>query len=304
MKLEQAADKFVKMLRLQPNETVLVITDKERLEIGEALLRSTAPNSTMLVIPLVGNHSQEPETYVGKQMLESDVILCPTTYSLTHTSAARTAKQEGKTVITMPGITEAVFVRGATEDYKKVQAMNTKLARALEKTQVVKVKSKEANLTVVCQDRTIVKDDGKYEKRPTLSNFPAGETGFAPSRGLTNGWFIVNKSQFCEKGTKISIDNGFVSDIQGDIKFKRMLFNIPNGRNIAEFSIGTNNKAKITGNVLEDEKVLGTCHIAFGDSKSLGGEVTSNIHLDFVIQKPDIWFNAKQVMKTGKLRLK
>jgi len=68
---------------------------------------------------------------------------------------------------------------------------------------------------------------------------------------------------------------------------------------LAEFGIGTNDQAKITGNVLEDEKVLGTCHIAFGNNISFGGKVYVPLHIDCVIDKPTIFFDGKKVMGEG-----
>ena len=59
------------------------------------------------------------------------------------------------------------------------------------------------------------------------------------------------------------------------------------GTNIAELGIGTNEKAKLTGNILEDEKILGTVHVAFGASAAIGGTVQVPVHLDCVVMKPD-----------------
>ena len=52
---------------------------------------------------------------------------------------------------------------------------------------------------------------------------------------------------------------------------------------------------------LEDEKVLGTCHIALGNNYSFGGKVNVPIHLDGIIKKPTIIFDDKIIMKEGKL---
>jgi leucyl aminopeptidase (aminopeptidase T) len=52
---------------------------------------------------------------------------------------------------------------------------------------------------------------------------------------------------------------------------------------------------------LEDEKVMGTAHIALGNNLSMGGKVNVGIHLDGVIKKPDIFFDDKLIMKKGKL---
>ena len=71
---------------------------------------------------------------------------------------------------------------------------------------------------------------------------------------------------------------------------------------IAEFAIGTNPTAKVTGVILEDEKALGTSHIAFGDNTSFkGGKNNSILHLDIIIQKPTIRLDNKIIMEKGEL---
>ena len=50
------------------------------------------------------------------------------------------------------------------------------------------------------------------------------------------------------------------------------------GTNLAELGIGTNEKAILTGNILEDEKILGTAHVAFGASAAIGGKVQVPVH--------------------------
>jgi leucyl aminopeptidase (aminopeptidase T) len=54
------------------------------------------------------------------------------------------------------------------------------------------------------------------------------------------------------------------------------------GTNLAELGVGTNERARLTGNILEDEKILGTVHVAFGASAGIGGTVSVPIHLDVV----------------------
>ncbi|MDP6642328.1 MAG: hypothetical protein QGF74_03045 [Candidatus Nanoarchaeia archaeon] len=62
-------------------------------------------------------------------------------------------------------------------------------------------------------------------------------------------------------------------------------------------------KAKVTGKILEDEKVMGTCHIALGSSLGFGGKVKVPIHLDGVIKKPTIFVDDEEIMRKGKFRL-
>jgi len=78
----------------------------------------------------------------------------------------------------------------------------------------------------------------------------------------------------------------------------------PHGRDartVAEFGIGTNDRAIVTGVILEDEKVMGTIHIAFGDNKSMGGSVRVASHLDGLVTRPSVWFDDRPIMKDGRL---
>ena len=104
---------------------------------------------------------------------------------------------------------------------------------------------------------------------------------------------------------EIKIKNGFINYISdGKIaeQFKKLLKN-KLYKNVAELGIGTNYKAKITGNVLEDEKVAGTCHIAFGNNKHFGGLVDVPFHVDVVIKNPTIYGDDLLIMEDGKLKV-
>ena len=73
-------------------------------------------------------------------------------------------------------------------------------------------------------------------------------------------------------------------------------------RNIAEFSIGTNPAARLSGNLAEDKKLLGSVHFAIGDNRSLGGSVESTIHLDGLMLEPTITVDeGKRLVREGKL---
>ena len=77
-----------------------------------------------------------------------------------------------------------------------------------------------------------------------------------------------------------------------------------NAFNIGELGIGTNPKARVTGAVLEDEKVLGTVHIALGDNTSyVGGHTKSGTHLDGILFQPTVKVNQQLIMRNGRLLL-
>jgi len=64
--------------------------------------------------------------------------------------------------------------------------------------------------------------------------------------------------------------------------------------------VGTNDRATLTGNILEDEKILGTTHIAFGASAGIGGTVTVPVHLDVVVLEPSLRIGDTQVLDAGR----
>jgi NADPH:quinone reductase len=69
----------------------------------------------------------------------------------------------------------------------------------------------------------------------------------------------------------------------------------------AEFGIGTNPSARITGIVLEDEKVYGTIHIAFGSNKPFGGTTEAGVHIDCVVKFPTVWLDGEKIIENGKV---
>ena len=75
----------------------------------------------------------------------------------------------------------------------------------------------------------------------------------------------------------------------------------PNGTNVAELGIGTNEKAILTGNILEDEKIIGTAHVAFGASAAIGGNVQVPVHLDVVSLRPEVTVDGTPIVLEGKL---
>lgn len=55
----------------------------------------------------------------------------------------------------------------------------------------------------------------------------------------------------------------------------------------------------LSGNPLEDEKALGTVHIAIGDNKSFGGKVEASVHLDGIMKNPILVIDGRTVIKNG-----
>ncbi|MHB8930254.1 MAG: aminopeptidase, partial [Melioribacteraceae bacterium] len=256
-------------------------------------------------------HGQEPMHQVAELMKMFDVVLCPTAKSLTHTNARRNASALGARIATFPGITEEIMIRGLNADYHRIAALTIKLQEILNDVNIVRVTSPiGTDITMNITGRKALPSKGLFHKKGESGNLPTGEAYIAPLEGKSNGVFFVDGSMASlgvvkGKPIRIEVKDGFAVNISGGSQAKKLdatLNKFGNlSRNIAEFGIGTNHKAKLSGVLLEDEKVMGTIHIALGDNKSMGGNVDIPIHLDGVVKKPTVFFDGKMIMKNGKL---
>lgn len=295
---------------LKQNESCLIVTDNKKRKIANILLkeaRKISEKCKLITKPIGRIHGEEPSKKIAKEMLKYDVILLVTTKSLSHTIARKNAVEKGARVASMPGIAESILKRAINVNYKQIQSLNNKIAKRLTKGKKVKIVTKKGtNLIFSIKGREGKADTGIYINEGNWGNLPAGETAIAPLECTANGTLVVDASMSDIGKTNqltITIKNGYAIKFKGkeSKKLKNLIKDLgKSARNIAEFGIGTNPKAKVTGTVLEDEKVLGTAHIALGDNISLGGAVKAKCHLDGVFFKPTIYVDNKKIMKDGK----
>ena len=296
------------------NEKILVITDELKREIGYSLFENAKRlgHQSLLVEMKAGKiNGEEPLESVAELMKKFDVVLVPTTKSITHTDARRNASAKGVRVATFPGITKEIMIRGMNADYNAISKRSIKLKKILEKGKQIKVTAPAGtDITFDIAGRTAIASKGLFHKKGESGNLPTGETFLAPVEGTANGVFVADGS-FAGLGlmkntkVKVEVKNGFATKITGGKpaqKLNAMLDEVGRrARNIAEFGIGTNDSAKLSGVLLEDEKVMGTVHIALGNNVTMGGTFNVPIHVDGVIKKPTVWMDGKLLMKDGKL---
>ena len=296
------------------NEKILVITDEQKREMGLSLHENAVRMGyfSLLVEMKSGKiNGEEPPAEIAELMQKFDVVCCPTAKSLTHTDARRSASAKGVRIATFPGITKEVMIRGMNADYDAISKRTIKLQKILEKGKSVRVTAPAGtDISFDIAGRKIIPSKGLFHAKGESGNLPTGETFLAPVEGTSNGVFVVDGSMaglglIKNANIKIEVENGYATKISGGIvakKLKVMLDKVgKEARNIAEFGIGTNDSAKLSGVLLEDEKVMGTIHIALGNNVSMGGSVNVPIHLDGVVKKPTVWMDGKLLMKDGKL---
>lgn len=317
-KLDKAAVIAIKdCMGAKKKEKILVVTDEVKRDIGYVLYNNALDlGFEALLVEMRSRryNGEEPPQEVAELMQKYDVVFCPTAKSLTHTDARRNASEHGTRIATFPGITPEVMIRGLNADYVKIAALTVKLKKIFEKTKIVRVTSPAGtDITMDITGRTAYASKGLFHKKGESGNLPTGETFVAPLEGKSSGVVVVDGSMaglgmIKNANIRIKVENGYAAEISGGAEAKKLIKLLDvhgkDARNVAEFGIGTNHKAKLSGILLEDEKVMGTIHIAFGDNKSMGGSVRVASHLDGLVKKPTVYFDSKVIMKDGKLLVK
>jgi aminopeptidase len=217
----------------------------------------------------------------------------------------------------MPGITEAMMLGSVNVNYLEMQNSAESVLKFLKDAKQIHITTEEGTDVLLGVDgRPFVTDVGVI-KAGEMSNLPCGEIYCAPLETETNGVVVFNASvgDIGILGTplKVYLKNGRVTKFDSeDKKLVSKITELQNVDNdsmvIGELGIGINSKACITGNMLEDEKALGTAHLAFGNNADFtgGGNNNSKIHRDFLFYRPTIETiydnNSKHfIMKEGKL---
>ncbi|MGB2867475.1 MAG: aminopeptidase [Bacteroidota bacterium] len=300
---------------VKPGEKVLVVTDEPVRTIGYALWKAAKDlGSEVLLVEILPRktNGEEPPAEVAELMKMFDVVLCPTSKSLTHTDSRRNAAAAGARIATLPGMTEEIMVRCMNADYKKIAERTFKICAMMEKTAVIRVEAPAGTKVVLpIKGRTAHASSGLFREKGLWGNLPTGESYLAPLEGQSQGVVVVDGSMasvgMVRQPIRITVKDGYATDIEGGTEAKKLIELLEphgkDGRNVAEFGMGTNDKAILTGLIIEDEKVMGTIHIAFGDNKSMGGSVRAASHLDGLIKQPTVWFDDTLVMKQGKFTI-
>lgn len=301
-------------LKLSGQETLLILTDDQKKLIGEAFYtegQTMASEVLMTVMPPAEVNGQEPPPAVADLMSRYDVVICPTTKSVTHTDARRNACKKGSRVATMPGITEECMIRTLKADYSKIAERTYKVSEILHKGKIARLETAlGTDLTMSIEGIEPISSTGLIDVPGKGGNLPSGESFLMPAEHTSNGVAYIDGSlagigKIESQPLQVVIKDGYAVDILGGPEAEELLKQLDSlgkpARNIAELGVGTNHEARVTGMILEDEKVMGTVHIAFGNNISMGGTCDVGIHIDGVILNPTLYIDEIKLLKNGTL---
>lgn len=223
-----------------------------------------------------------------------------------------------------PSVTLGMFRRTVPVDYAAMRRNCAKLKKVLDKAESAHITTRKGtDLVIGLRGRKGKTDDGDFSRPGTGGNLPAGETFISPELGTGEGTLVFDGCISSDRGVilirtpiKTVVKGNMVKSItggreagllkatleratkttrrfarEGRIKKADLPGYLANIRNLGELGIGLNEKCRIMGNMLEDEKVFKTCHIAIGSNYD--DDAKALIHLDGLVRNPSIDLSFK-----------
>jgi leucyl aminopeptidase (aminopeptidase T) len=311
--LDRAVEAVVRdCLGVKSGEDVLVICNPRTQELGDRLrdeAQEVGADAVLAVIAERASHAAEPPDPVAAAMAAADVVLAPTIQSLSHTASRKAASDRGVRIATLPGVTEEMLARVMSADMEALRRKGHAIAGALNAASEARITcANGSDLRLGLEGRAAIPDAGELTEPGAFGNLPAGEGFIAPVEGTGEGRLVVDGSiagiGIVEEPVGLRVDAGHLTDAAGAAGARLMELLTEHGEeatNVAELGIGSNEKAVLTGEVLEDEKILGTAHVAFGASAGIGGTVQVPVHLDCVVMKPEVSLDGEPIVRAGEL---
>jgi leucyl aminopeptidase (aminopeptidase T) len=299
---------LTRCLAVAPGEDVLIVVDPSTETIGQALrdgARALGADAVLAIMDERAENGTEPPPPIAAALAACDVFVAPTLRSLSPTAARKAATDGGARGATMPGATAEMLARVLAGDIDTMIARSRALAALLDTATTAHVSCpRGTDLTLDLSGRAGQADDGVLDTPGAFGNLPAGE-GFAAPR---SGEGTVVAASLAGLGlsdppARLTVTDGALTAAEGGLGpelLARLQAHGPAGVNLAEIGVGTNDAAILTGAMLEDEKILGTVHVAFGASAGIGGTVAVPIHLDVVVLDASLRVGDTPVLDAGR----
>ncbi len=299
--------------RVKEGEAVVIVTDpamEKYATLVETAARDRGAVVTTCLMPVRRQDGEEPPEPVARAMAEADVVFSPVRVSITHTRAMKSALEGGARAILMTAYTDEILTSPAlldTDFHAQVPVCH-QIGDAFTAGSRVRLTSpKGTDLTFSIEGRTAnvltnVPEPGQLAPVPDI------EVNVVPVTGSAEGHFIADASVpylgigILENPILCTMEKGLITRMEGGPEADRLrVFLSSFGDhacfNVAELGVGLNPNARLTGEMLEDEGVLGTIHVGIGTSHTLGGEVVAPTHYDLLMWEPTIEVDGRVIQR-------
>jgi aminopeptidase len=311
-KLYRAAERAVNQaLKLKPGESFLLVTDRQKMEIAEAIAsaaRKAGAETTTYLMTETLRPIDAPTKLFRGLMESADAVLYMLDARIQEKPfrgyMVKTGTERSR-ICMMPGITRNMMERLVNVDFAAMDAFTKRVIRKVKDAERVEIENPAGtNIAFSVKGRAWNNNNGDIGRKGMHGNLPAGECYTAPVEATFTGRLVISLiddklgrglMEF-ERGKLVRWKGkgieAIVANIAGD----------PTGMVIGEFGIGTNRGARICPNMLEAEKAFGTAHFAIGDSYGLGKNASKH-HYDALVDRVTIRINGREIAKNGRFRI-
>jgi leucyl aminopeptidase (aminopeptidase T) len=309
---EAAKNALEYVLETRNGETILIICDQEKVEVGEAFAKGASAlglNTKFVVLEKpetprteIPNELQEimaQKAHIYINLLRGNREETPFRIKLIKTETADQKSRLGH----CPGVTTAMLTKGAlaltAEEHKMMQGHAEKLMNALKNPVMVEIRNPAGTrLTLSTKGRKFITDTKLDWKTMKWMNLPTGEVFAAPVEDSLNGKLVCDMAiggiGKLRQPVEVTAKNGRVKTVSSQDKehlqrVKQTFATDDWSDVVGEFAFGINPKATFVQEFLEAEKILGTVHVAFGENRDMpGGKNPSKNHMDLLISEPTV----------------
>jgi len=213
-----------------------------------------------------------------------DIILCISTFSATAPLTAK-CKEYGFRGATLHGLNDIILNSGLAVDYHQVSEDAERLRLALTKADSIEIDFALEDGRVLTawlglDQQEAQKSHGLCNgKTPDVANLPAGEVYFVPvdARGQFPMKYEDGTLGVLEVVDRCIIKSTLIEGNQATIDaHNARLADDPMTGTLGELGFGTQ-VLPVSGADIQDEKVLGTCHLATGRDDHLGGDIVPDM---------------------------
>lgn len=314
-------------LGVRPEDRVLIMTDDETADIGEALAAVAREVGAVVEVVHLESLGQRPFTEVPEGLRAALDAFRPTVTFFAaqgQPGEVRFRIQLGDLLRNqfrtrhghMIGITPELMKTGMRADYEQVAALTMRVyerVRHARRIRVINEDGTDFTVDLDPEERRWVPCTGLYHEQGQWGNLPEGEVFTAPvsAEGTLTanllGDYFSHKYGLLEQPVRIYVQEGEVVRLEHPNQaladeLWTYLSGAENGRRVGEFAIGTNEAlTALTGNLLQDEKFPGV-HVAFGNPYPdlTGADWSSPVHVDVIPLGVTVWVDDEPLMERGR----
>ncbi|MBC7093604.1 hypothetical protein H5T53_06330 [Candidatus Bipolaricaulota bacterium] len=312
------------MCNIRKGENVVVYADTAIEEsVAESIAEAAHVAGGEVILIRYRTRSQvdmEPPSPLAAALQSADVIIELAAMFLIHTRALSSALDRGARYACLTGVTSDIMKRCIrdTEFYSKVIELGEAIAEMLRKAKKLHITTGLGTaLTCDIQGRPI-DHASKRIFGPKEQSYLGGQVSWYPRPESLNGTLVITGSIWppdelglIRNPIRLAIQEGRVVGVTGGAEaevLKRWFSRYTNANiyNLAHISYGLNPGARLTGNILEDERVFGCIEVGIGAQPphlgifDIDRERDVDGHTDAIILNPTVELDGEVIERDGR----